>query len=138
MEGSFGPGGAYTHLLTCRRHGKVYNSMCHEVPQTAGANPALVHPDDLVDLGVSPGDVVVLRSEHGAIDVEVGVDDTLRRGTVSVHHGFGARASAEDGPRHAAVSRLLSTDATLDRLTRMPIMTAVPVRFETARSAAGA
>ena len=138
VEGSFGPGGAYTHLLTCRRHGKVYNSMCHEVPQTAGANPALVHPDDLVDLGVSPGDVVVLRSEHGAIDVEVGVDDTLRRGTVSVHHGFGARASAEDGPRHAAVSRLLSTDATLDRLTRMPIMTAVPVRFETARSAAGA
>ena len=28
------------HLMTCRRNGLVYNSMCHELPRTATSNPA--------------------------------------------------------------------------------------------------
>ena len=71
-----------------------------------------------------------LRSEHGAIDVVVDTDPTLRRGVVSVSHGFGGRVVGEGDVRFAAVSKLLSTEATLDPITRMPIMSAVPVRFE--------
>lgn len=129
-EGAFGPGGAFTHLMICRRNGKVYNSMVHEVPKTADGNPVQLHPDDLTALDARPGEVRRLRSEHGTIDVVVDADPTLRRGVVSVSHGFGGQVVGEGGVRFAAVSKLLSTEATLDPITRMPIMSAVPVRFE--------
>ena len=86
---------AFTHLMICRRNGKVYNSMVHEVPKTADGNPVQLHPDDLAAMDARPGDVMRLRSEHGAIDVVVDTDPTLRRGVVSVSHGFGGRVVGE-------------------------------------------
>jgi len=130
VEGKFGSEGRFTHLLICRRNGRVYNSMCHELPKTADDNPAYLHPLDIAELGAHSGQIVRLISEHGAIEVTLVADASLRQGVVSVSHGFGSAASGENGPRYAAVSRLLSTDATFDRIARMPIMSAVPVRFE--------
>ncbi|WP_372736406.1 molybdopterin dinucleotide binding domain-containing protein, partial [Nocardioides sp.] len=125
-----GPDGDFTHLMTCRRNGLVYNSMCHELPRTATSNPAHLHPDDISALGAQSGQVMRLVSAHGAIEVELAADETLRPGVVSVSHGFGGRVVGEDGPAFAAVSRLLSTDTTLDKVSRMPILSALPVRFE--------
>ena len=48
---------AFTHLMICRRNGKVYNSMVHEVPKTADGNPVQLHPDDLAAMDARPGDV---------------------------------------------------------------------------------
>ena len=134
VEGSFGEGGEFTHLLTSRRNGLVYNSMCHELPRTATGNPAHLHPDDLAALGVAEGHVTRLVSAHGAIDVQLSADPTLRRGVVSVSHGFGGGgpSQGEDTSRFATVSRLLSTETSLDAISRMPILSAVPVRFEAA------
>lgn len=128
-EGHFGPGGEYTHLLTCRRSGRVYNSMCHELPKTEHSNPAYLHPDDLKELGARDGQTIRMMSAYGVIDVEARVDTALRRGVVSMSHGFGSALSGEQNTNFGAVSRLLSTDNTLDRVARMPIMSAVPVRF---------
>jgi hypothetical protein len=130
IEGGFGAGGAFTHLLTSRRNKYVYNSMCHELPQTAKGNPAYLHPGDIAQLGACSGDVVRLISAHGAINVQLAEDAALRPGVVSVSHAFGGAVMGEAGDQFATVSQLLSTDNTLDRIARMPIMSAVPVRFE--------
>jgi anaerobic selenocysteine-containing dehydrogenase len=131
VEGGFGPNGEFTHLMTCRRNGLVYNSMCHELPKTATSNPAHLHPDDIAALGAADGDLRRLVSAHGAIEVTLAADETLRRGVVSVSHGFGGAAVGEDTSDFAAVTRLVSTETTLDRVSRMPIQSALPVRFET-------
>ncbi|GAB2780961.1 molybdopterin oxidoreductase family protein [Nocardioides salsibiostraticola] len=130
IDGRLGAEGEFTHLLTSRRNGLVYNSMCHELPRTATANPAHLHPDDLAALGVQDGDVVRLVSAHGAIEVQVAKDVTLRPGVVSVSHGFGSQVSGESGSDFATVSRLVSTETSVDRVSRMPILSALPVRFE--------
>lgn len=130
VEGAFGIDQAFTHLLTSRRNKYVYNSMCHELPQTAKGNPAYLHPSDIAGLGARSGDVVRLVSAYGAINVQLAEDTALRPGVVSVSHAFGGVAVGEAGVEFATVSRLLSTDNTLDRIARMPIMSAVPVRFE--------
>ena len=131
VEGRFGPEGEFTHLLTCRRNGLVYNSMCHELPRTATSNPAHLHPDDIRSLGARSGQVVRLVSAHGAIEVQLEEDPTLRRGVVSVSHGFGGVLAGESGAAFATVSQLTSTETTLDQISRMPILSALPVRFET-------
>ncbi len=125
------PGAEFTHLLTSRRNGLVYNSMCHEVSRTASSNPAHLHPSDLDALGVAGGDVLRLVSAHGAIDVELAADETVRPGVVSVSHGFGSRVGGEQGSDFATVSQLVSTDTSVDLFSRMPILSALPVRFET-------
>lgn len=132
VEGRFGEDGAFSHLMICRRNGHVYNSMCHELPKTATGNPAYLHSTDIEKLGIAVGQSMRLVSAHGAIDVEIGEDDGLRPGVVSISHGFGSRVGGEDNSEFGAVADLLSTDYTLDRVTRMPIMSAVPVRFEPA------
>jgi len=129
-EGRFGADGSFTHLLTCRRNRYVYNSMCHELPRTATANPAHLHPDDLGRLGMADGEVVRLVSAHGAIEVQVAADETMRPGVVSLSHAFGSAAAGERRPEFGAVSRLVSTDDTVDRITRMPRLSALPVRLE--------
>ncbi len=125
-------GAGFTHLLTCRRNGAVYNSMCHELPRSATANPAHLHPSDLQALGAVSGDVRRLVSAHGAIDVQLAADETLRRGVVSVSHGFGGILAGEGGSAFATVAQLVSTDTTVDTVSRMPILSALPVRFEPA------
>ncbi|WP_157576307.1 molybdopterin dinucleotide binding domain-containing protein [Mycobacterium sp. GA-2829] len=130
VEGQFGEDGQFTHLMICRRTGQVYNSMCHELPKTATGNPAYLHPKDLEGLDAQPGQVMRLVSAHGAIDVELASDPSLRRGVVSISHGFGSAAGGERNSGFGSVADLLSTEATLDRVVRMPRMSAVPVRFE--------
>jgi len=131
-EGRFGAQEAFTHLMICRRTGNVYNSMCHELPKTANGNPAYLHPTDIEKLGAAVGQTMRLVSAHGSIEVQIAQDSGLRPGVVSISHGFGSRVGGEDNAHYGAVADLLSTDYTLDRVTRMPIMSAVPVRFERA------
>lgn len=129
-EGRFGDNGDFTHLMTSRRNKFVYNSMCHELPQTAKGNPAYLHPDDIARLGARSGQVMRLVSAHGAINVQLAEDAALRPGVVSISHAFGGEVVGEAGDGFATVARLISTDTTLDRVAHMPIMSAVPVRFE--------
>ena len=45
------------------------NSLGRRVPIGLPYNPCFAHPDDLVDLGVADGDLLVLTSDHGTITV---------------------------------------------------------------------
>jgi anaerobic selenocysteine-containing dehydrogenase len=80
-----------------------------------------LHPDDASDVGVVDGDAATLRSEHGAVDVVVVVDERLRPGVVWLGHGR----------RGHTPGRLTSSVADVDPLTTMPRASALPVRIET-------
>ncbi len=109
------------YLLICRRNPHVYNSMCHEFSTAPGHNPAFLHPDDLNKEGLSNGDTITVKSAHGEINTTVQSDDSLRRGVLSISHGFGGKTGG------VAVSRLLSTSESTDRYAKIPQMSAVPV-----------
>jgi anaerobic selenocysteine-containing dehydrogenase len=79
-----------------------------------------LHPDDASDVGVVDGDAATLRSEHGAVDVVVVVDERLRPGVVWLGHGR----------RGHTPGRLTSSVADVDPLTTMPRASALPVRIE--------
>jgi predicted molibdopterin-dependent oxidoreductase YjgC len=55
-------------FLVSTRRGKQFNSMVHEDRDAvtgAARDAVLIHPEDAARLGVSGGDALVLRSEHG-------------------------------------------------------------------------
>jgi len=57
-------------------------------------------------------------------------DATLRRGVLSITHGFGATPDETDDPIVVGtnVNRLLRIDEDFDSITGSPLMGAVPVR----------
>ncbi len=73
------------------------------------------HPDDVP--GLTDGDVVEVRSEHGSLVATVAVDRNVRRGVVSISHN-----AEEPGP-----GRLTSSQVGVDPLTGMPQASGVPV-----------
>lgn len=101
-------------------------------------NPAFLHPDDLDELGLAGGDVVLLESPHARIEAVVEADVALRRGTVSMSHSFGALPGDDDlRGMGSNTGRLIDTTGEHDRFTGQPRMTNVPVRVvPTSRSRA--
>ncbi len=92
-------------------------------------NPLSLHPDDRESLGIDDGDLVTITSRHGSIVGVAGTDANLRRGTVSMCHGFGklpgeASDPREDGPN---VNLLISWDDDYDPHHGQPRMSALPV-----------
>lgn len=137
IAGQHGVDGSYSHLFIVRRLKHVYNSSCHNFPGNPPGNPAWVHPGDLASLGYGDGDRAQLVSEHGAVDVILHADDSLRPGVVSMSHCFGpdspingtgvsAGSIAEKG---SPAARLIGVDRHYDPLMGMPVMSGFAVRI---------
>ena len=130
-RGCYGQDGSYTHLLTVRRVAHVYNSSCHDFPKNPMGNPAYLHPEDLADLGLAPGDAAILQSEHSSIEVVVEADARLRQGIVSMSHCFGGDPAAPGDVRRygGSAAKLIAVDRDFDPLMGMPKMTGFPVKL---------
>ncbi|MET9485276.1 molybdopterin-dependent oxidoreductase [Nocardia sp. NPDC006630] len=82
-------------LLVSRRDLRSNNSWMHNAPNLmrgmTGNNRCtlLIHTDDAGARGLSTGDVAVVRSEAGCIDVPVELTDDIKSGVVSMPHGWG-------------------------------------------------
>jgi anaerobic selenocysteine-containing dehydrogenase len=117
--------------LIVRRSKETINSLGRRVPGLPKHpyNPCFAHPADLADLGMATGDLAVLASAHGEVRVVVESDDTLRRGVLSMTHGFGGMPGDDDDPHRYGTNpaRLLSIDVETQAINRMPRMSAVPV-----------
>ncbi len=118
--------------LVSRRMPNVYNSSGRDIEALSRGrtwNPAYLHPDDLAMLGVRPGDLVEIASDHASI---LGVADAapeLRRGVVSMAHCFGD-APERDGELRRIGSntgRLVDNERDFDPYTGIPRMSAIPV-----------
>jgi anaerobic selenocysteine-containing dehydrogenase len=116
--------------LIARRNHHTTNASHQKVRENLRKryNPAFLHPLDIAALGLGEGDPVMVASAHGEIYLPVESDPDLRRGTVSISHGFGGgQMKPSDYKAGANVNRLLRTDIGSDPITGMPHMSAVPV-----------
>ncbi|MET9409984.1 molybdopterin oxidoreductase family protein [Streptomyces sp. NPDC002935] len=121
-------------VLVGRRHLRSNNSWMHNVPAlTGGSNRCTlhIHPDDAARLGLADGAPVRVKGAGGEVVAPAEVTDTVRRGVVSLPHGWG---HDRPGTRlsHAAldpgvnVNQLL--DGTLlDPLSGTAVLNGVPV-----------
>jgi anaerobic selenocysteine-containing dehydrogenase len=119
-------------LLVPRRENRVINSTGRNIPGLMRGrtyNPAFMHSADLTELDLTAGDAVEIRSAYDAVVGIVEADNDLRRGVVSMSHGFGGNPGEAEDPRvdGANTNRLLRTDVDYDPITGMPRMGAVPV-----------
>lgn len=122
---------AFPLRLVTRRMNRVLNSFGRRIPELAGdgRNPAYMHPADMAALGLVDDEAVVIRSPHGAIEAHVKAEAMLRRGVVSMSHGFGASPGRDDAESLGGnTGRLLSNAAEYDPITGLPRMSAVPVQ----------
>ncbi|MFJ9587677.1 molybdopterin oxidoreductase family protein [Streptomyces acidicola] len=128
-------------VLVGRRHLRSNNSWMHNVPAlTGGTNRCTLHlhPDDAERLGIADGDAVRIKGAGGEITAPAQVTDGIRRGVVSLPHGWG---HDRPGTRmsHAAldpgvnVNQLLD-GSQLDPLSGNAVLNGVPV--DVARTAA--
>lgn len=124
-------------VLVGRRHLRSNNSWMHNIPAlTGGTNRCTlhIHPDDAERLGVRDGAPVRVKGAGGAVTARAEVTDGVRRGVVSLPHGWG-----HDRPgtrlRHAAadpgvnVNQLLD-GSLLDPLSGNAVLNGVPVELE--------
>jgi anaerobic selenocysteine-containing dehydrogenase len=117
--------------LVCRREAYVYNSTYNLAATNHGRgySPAFMHPADLKWIGLVPGDTVTITSGRASVAAIVQPDESLRRGLVSMAHGFGDATGEDKRMREVGTNtnRLLLTDQGFDRYSGQPRMSNVPV-----------
>ncbi|WP_367324269.1 molybdopterin oxidoreductase family protein [Streptomyces sp. HUAS ZL42] len=123
-------------VLVGRRHLRSNNSWMHNVPAlTGGTNRCTlhIHPEDAERLGVRDGGAVRVKGAGGEVTAPVEVTDGVRRGVVSLPHGWGHdRPGTRLG--HAAtdpgvnVNQLLD-GSLLDPLSGNAVLNGVPVEL---------
>lgn len=120
--------------LVCGRVRDVQNSMYHGLPSIArrmATNPLAMHPDDMAARGLAPGDAVLVTTAHGRITVKVQPDSSLRRGVVTLNHGWG------DG-RGVNVNALTSLTGGRQAINAMPVLSGFDVDVRACAEAATA
>ncbi|WP_329054432.1 molybdopterin oxidoreductase family protein [Streptomyces violaceus] len=121
-------------VLVGRRHLRSNNSWMHNVPAlTGGSNRCTlhIHPEDAERLGVVDGAPVRVKGAGGEVTAPAEVTDAVRRGVVSLPHGWGhdrpgtrlSHASADPGVN---VNQLLD-GRLLDPLSGNAVLNGVPV-----------
>jgi len=124
----------YAYRLLCRRLLDVHNSAGRDIPKLVRKyrhNPAFMNPEDLEALGVAPGDVVEISSDYSSILGVAEAEANLRRGVISMPHGFGDAPGAENDARVREIGsntgRLTSVERDYDPYTGIPRMSSIPV-----------
>ena len=113
-------------LVTGARKLLFYHSRFQNIERFAKAvrNPEMeMHPDDAARLGLADGELALVRSRVGAIEIPVTVTapNEILPGTVQITHGY----------RQANVN-LLTPDDAFDPISGFPLMKSLPVRIERA------
>jgi anaerobic selenocysteine-containing dehydrogenase len=124
---------AYPFRLVSRRLKTVLNSLGTELPALRAkgtTNHAHMHPDDLVDLGLTEGDLVEITSPRASLTGVVAAAPDVRRGVVSMAHAWGGTSATDEKVRDigAPTNRLVSTEHGHDPVTGMVVQSAIPVR----------
>ncbi|MDX3629959.1 molybdopterin oxidoreductase family protein [Streptomyces europaeiscabiei] len=126
-------------VLIGRRHLRSNNSWLHNIPAlTGGTNRCTlhIHPDDASRLGLADGDAVRIKGAGGEVTAPVEVTDVVRRGVVSLPHGWG---HDRPGTRmsHAAIDpgvnvNQLLDGSLLDPLSGNAVLNGIPVELSSA------
>lgn len=125
---SAGRSEAFPFLLTSRRVRDIFNTNgmhLDAVRQRNPVRPIFINQDDLARLGLRDGDLVRIRSEHGAIQAVAQADDTMRSGVAAMSHSWGGLPDADE----QSVNMLVDTTAHVEAVNAMPRMSAIPVHI---------
>ena len=127
-------GSDFPFRLISRRSSNFINSVGRSLPGTKltrgkGYNPLFVHPQDLTELGLKPGDEVTIASRHDRIPGVVEADETMRRKVVAMYHCFGGLVDEDSEFRSQGsnVGRLTPIDTEFDPITGIPRMSNIAV-----------
>lgn len=121
-------------VLVGRRHLRSNNSWLHNVPVLNGGSNRCtlhVHPDDADRLGLGDGDTARVTAEGGSVDAPVEITEDVRRGVVSLPHGWGhdrsgVRLSTAAARPGVNVNQLLDGSRT-DPLSGTAVLNGFPV-----------
>jgi anaerobic selenocysteine-containing dehydrogenase len=84
-----------------------------------------MHPSDAAELGLTQGARARCTSDRGSIEVVVEIDDSVRRGMVTLPHGYGMRYAG--GPAIGPELNRLTSASHCDPRTKTPFHKYVPV-----------
>lgn len=125
-------GARATHRFTTRRQRHMWNSIGRELPNTKRRvpyNTAMMNPQDIAAMGIASGDPISVSSQTTTIEIIVEADETLRRGTLAMTHGFGTLPEENDYKRDGVSTNLLISTKRedLQTINAMPRMNAFAV-----------
>jgi anaerobic selenocysteine-containing dehydrogenase len=83
---------AFPFRLLSRRQPNTLNSLSRDqayIVRERPHHPAFMHPDDLAELGIEPGMLIAITSRRATVHAVVQGSLDLRRGVVSMSHGYG-------------------------------------------------
>ena len=119
-------------VLIGRRHLRSNNSWMHNLPALAGGTNRCtlrMHPDDAAELGVS--DTAVVKGPGGELVVPVEITEDIRRGVLSLPHGWGHDRGGTGqalAARHPGVNvNQLNDGSVLDPLSGTAVLNGIPV-----------
>ncbi len=120
--------------LIGRRLKHALNSLGNDLPglaRVATTNYAYTNPDDMTQLGVAAGDLVEITSVRSTVVGVVEPDPDLKRGVIAMSHSWGGGALTDEKVREIGTptNRLVNGDDGTDRVTGLPVMSAIPVRL---------
>ncbi len=123
-------GGGY--VLIGRRHLRSNNSWMHNLPALAGGSNRCtlrIHPADAAELGVT--DTAIVKGPGGELVVPVELTEDIRRGVLSLPHGWGhdragTGQSVAAGEPGVNVNQLNDGSA-LDPLSGTSVLNGIPV-----------
>lgn len=126
--------------MISRRTNYMINSWFHNVPSLKRPghqnNPLYIHPDDARDRDLGDGSKVTVKNEYGEISTVVSLDDTLKRGTVAITHGWGYQGKTmKMAAKYAGsnVNDLLPTGpGSYEKISNQAFMTGVKVEVNAA------
>lgn len=126
----------YSYRLAVRRLRDTLNSACRQLPAIKKRMPynfVYINPEDLALEAFSDGDMITIASDHGKISAVSKADSSLRRGVISISHGFGGLPDKTDYKNDgSSVNLLISTDRDCETINAMPRMTGIPVNIHRA------
>jgi anaerobic selenocysteine-containing dehydrogenase len=124
-------------LLIGRRHLRSNNSWMHNLPALSGGSNRCtlqIHPADAADLGLT--DVAIIKGPGGELLAPIEVTDVMRRGVVSLPHGWGHNRGGTGqqlASSHPGVNVNQLNDGThLDRLSGTAVLNGIPVEISAA------
>ena len=122
--------------LISRRMKNTYNSTGPELSllKSKGTfNPAFMHSQDLSALHIADGDIVEVRSKHGAIPAIAKASDDIRPGVISMSHCWGGSpapgANSDDKIREIGsnTNRLVDNRDRAEKYSGMARQSSIPV-----------
>lgn len=125
----------FPYRLVGRRLKYALNSLGSELPglaKVASTNYAYVHPADLQDLGAQAGDLLKLTSPTSAVIGVAAADPDIKPGVIAMSHSWGGLTLSDEKVREIGTptNRLVASAEGTDRVTGLPVMSAIPIAVE--------